>query len=397
MDNLRMIINSLKKIKEKVVLISIQFLVVLFLVNITINWTIDIVSSKSRIEKIWGKSIISKVSLDLSGTYENAIQIYKKVNELNSVESIFKIQSYDTTLRGFLGNNTFQKLNLKDELITVVIMDKKEFISEKILLDKSNGNQLDNDTNVFIGNSLNKDLSLGTSIKRNLIKNNIEIEENLEIKGKIKKNQVTTNGKNLINLNKSIVIVVDNFFDYIGEESYMDFVRNMAVKLKSEASLSTFQLQLQSLVNQDNYLVDTRSSNLMETIALSSKLNTPTYRLILLMSIVVIFLALIGISGALLSEAMLRKREYGIRLALGARKQDLALLIYGQFFLLFLICNIISYIAIVILADYLNLGDIHISTLVISTLVCIGIAFALSFSSINKILIKNVSELIRGI
>ncbi|WP_160674836.1 ABC transporter permease [Clostridium sp. C8-1-8] len=395
MYTLKMIIDSLKKIKLKVILISVQLIIVLFLVNITVNWAIEVFSTKNNIERIWGNNVICKLTLDLSGNKNNATETLNRIKSFSSIENILYIKSDSTTTKGFFGQEYIKEHNIKNEAIEVIIMSKKDFSENNFSFLKGNKDTVPN--GIFVGFALKDEFPLKTNIHRTFIKDNQEIEENLLVNGILKKNQVTTNGKNLINLNNSIVIVTDDFFKYIGDENYTDFIRNLIIRLKPEATLNNLNQNLENLKKQDKYLMDYRYSNLLETIALSSKLNTPTYRLILLMSIVVFFLALLGVSGALLSEAMLRKKEYGTRLALGARKKELSLLIYGQFFLIVVISNIVSYSLIILMSNYLNLGEFHIVTSIITTLFCIILASIMSFSSIKRIVNQSISDLIRGI
>nr|WP_307906180.1 FtsX-like permease family protein [Clostridium botulinum] len=125
----------------------------------------------------------------------------------------------------------------------------------------------------------------------------------------------------------------------------------------------------------------------------------PWIVLTLTFSFLLSVLSFIGFIGILISYITFRKREYGIRFALGSTNKELSRLVCGEISLSLIITNFISIIIIVIIN---NISQMNLKSLLIikSIIPSFIISFTLVFITFLMykfyILKKNIVDLIRG-
>lgn len=396
MFRLKLLIKSITKQGIKFKLVFFQLIIVFISLNFAFTLINKNLEVKSNINKLVDKdkSALLRISVDSQNK-----------NPINSVNNIYE-QISNNNLIDKVGNYCIKKVKVNQNEIDAVFLNKGALDLYNINISKGtneifNYQKSQDEIPVLISNDLSNKWGLGTIITIELFQNNHPKNFKFKIIGITNKNAVFWNSRmgdksSITSLKNSIIIPFDKQYFY---DEIVDFTmkaNHTVVSTKKVQDLNKFTTYF-SKINYTNTILDYIEVN--ELIAQIYNRSKPWIMMTLTFSFLLSVLSFIGFIGILISYITFRKKEYGIRFALGSTSRELSRLVCGEISLSLIITNFIS-ILILIIINYITKMDLN-SLLIIKSMipsfiisfVLVSITFLMYKSYILK---KNIVDLIRG-
>lgn len=254
---------------------------------------------------------------------------------------------------------------------------------------------------IIISNDLSKKWDIGDII-------NIELQQNNRLRNfKLKVIGIATGDavfwsstigdqSSITYLKNSIIIPFDKQYFY---DEIIDFRMKSSytiVSTKETKDLNKF-ITYFSNISYKGTILDYIEVN--EFISQIYRVSKPSIVMTLIFSSLLCILSFIGFIGILISYITFRRREYGIRFALGSTSKELSRLVCGEISLSLIIANLISILIIIVVNSIMKI-ELKPLLIIKSIIPSFIISFTLVFITflIYKyyILKKNIVDIIRG-
>ncbi|MCY6958349.1 FtsX-like permease family protein [Clostridium brassicae] len=396
MFRLRLLIKSIIKQGIKFKLVFFQLIIVFISLNFAFTLINKNLEVKSNINKLVDKdkSALLRISVDS-----------RNKNPINSVNNIYE-QISNNNLIDKVGSYCIKKVKVNQNEIDAVFLNKGALDLYNINISKGTNKifsyqKSQDEIPVLISNDLSNKWGLGTIITIELFQNNQPKNFKFKIIGITNKNAVFWNSRmgdksSITSLKNSIIIPFDKQYFY---DEIVDFTmkaNHTVVSTKKVQDLNKFTTYFSKIIYTNTILDYIEVNELIAQIYNRSK---PWIMMTLTFSFLLSVLSFIGFIGILISYITFRKKEYGIRFALGSTSRELSRLVCGEISLSLIITNFIS-ILILIIINYITKMDLN-SLLIIKSMipsfiisfVLVSITFLMYKSYILK---KNIVDLIRG-
>jgi putative ABC transport system permease protein len=396
MARLQIILKSITKQGMKFKLVFFQ----LVLIFISLNFAFTLVNKnlelKNGIDEFINKDESVMLKLSVNSSDKDPLNSINKIyQEISQNELVDKIGSFD------MGT-----IKIKEKKSNVIYLNRDAFDLYNIKTSKGTSDIFHYKKNqdeipIIVSEDLSESLGIDTTFSTETLKNNKLEKLNYKVIGIIDSNSVFWNSKNggqpsLNKLKNSIIIPFDKQYYYDDGINFSMKSQHTIVSVKKKEELNQFESDFLKLTNKNSRNEYIEVNELITRIYEESK---PWIVLSLSFVALLSILSLIGFMGILTSYITFRKREYGIRFALGSTSKELSRLVCGEVLLALLITNLISIIPIIILTYILGM-DLKITFIMKS--VCPSFIISIAILSITFyiyklfILKKNIVDLIRG-
>ncbi|KGM96152.1 ABC transporter permease [Clostridium botulinum] len=396
MFRLRLLINSITKQGIKFKLVFFQLIIVFISLNFAFTLINKNLEIKNNINKLVNKdkSVLLRISVSSQNTHP-----------INSINKIYE-QISNNAMVDKIGSYCINKVKVNQHEINAMFFNKGALDLYNISICKGNNKifsylKSQDEIPIIISSDLSKKWNLDDIIPITLFKDNRPQNFKLKVIGITNSDAVFWNSRigdksSIISLKNSIIIPFDKQYFY---DEIVDFKmksNNTVVSTKKIQDLDKFTTYF-SKINYNNTILDYIEVN--ELISQVYNRSKPWIVLTLTFSFLLSVLSFIGFIGILISYITFRKREYGIRFALGSTNKELSRLVCGEISLSLIITNFISIIIIVIIN---NISQMNLKSLLIikSIIPSFIISFTLVFITFLMykfyILKKNIVDLIRG-
>ena len=374
-----MIIKTHSKNKSRSVLILIELFIAFFSVNIGLGVLNSSLKHISSVKLLMDSNVINVLPIK-NYNPTNISEREKKdlSNFYIDIKTDNRISMIGSYTDGYICNETLDKPDSRYTYINVVGID-----SNLINMFNLNGIKIKENDNpsiihAIIGRNVAKVFASGSSIPINLFKQlNTKVVASYEIKDKtyflnsgsrgfISDSLRDTDNLIVIPLSKESTPIFLNSMD-----------KNILIKLKDNINKDDFIKFINDKFKQ--YNIDGSVHDIKEEFKEYMNQNSYSSGFLILFSILLFFLASIGLVGVNLLSIAKRKIEVGIRYALGSTQRDITKLIVGEITVLFIIGNIMGTISALLVSCIIKEIKIDIFTFTIATL------FMLIFCCVSSI------------
>jgi len=395
----KIIAQSLKKQGIRYKLVFFQLVIVFIALNcafILINKSFEV---KRNVNKLIDENKGIRVGLSISSKCNNP---YKTINEiyekLKKNDEIKKVGSY------YVDGIRINELKDANDL-TALYLDKGAFDLYNIKVNKGSKDifqyQNKNEIPVLISSDLGKRLDVNNIINAELYSNNNFKKYKFKVVGVISKNTFFWSGRSkndspVESLNKTIIIPFGNEYFYDDMINFNMKGKNTVIVSKESNNTSAV---ISDLVKLRGNGIEVRAIKVSSIVDQVHKNNKQWIVMLLTFAILLIILSFIGFTGIVTSYIVFRKKEYGIRFALGSTKRELLALISGEIITSLVVTNIIAFLFI-ILINYL--ARIKLSKELIILSIVPALAFSCMMICITLVIYKftlhkkNIVDLVRG-
>lgn len=296
-------------------------------------------------------NVSSKEDVDQTKTDEIDIEnIYKSIKKNNNVSNVGT----------FLVNNIIpsnSNININEESIPVISIDSDflKFSTFNVVQGRNlNENDMENNDKipVIIGNKLSKAIHIGSIIKSNIY----NYEKEMIVVGILPQKMRFWGGggsflsNSLINLDYGIIAPIQN--EQNSSDTFATRVlRNTVIQLKDVTKKDDFINYVEQNLNENV----TKYGYYLKVKDLESEINQIYLRnkVVIYSSIslalIILILSTFGLIGVIMTSIVQRKKEFGIRYAIGATPKHLASLILLETFFLYVTASIFGLIFMTLL------------------------------------------------
>lgn len=396
MFRLRLLIKSIKKQGIKFKLVFFQLIIVF----ISLNFAFTLINKNLEIKN----NINNLMNKDNSALLRMAVNLQNK----DSIKSINKIyeQISNNKMVDKIGSYYTKKVKINQSEINAIFFNKGALDLYNINIRKGSNKifsyqKSQDEIPIIISNDLSKKWGVGNIITVELFQNNQLKNFKLKVIGITNSNAVFWNHRigdqsSITSLKNSVIIPFDKQYFY--DESIDSEMKSshIVVTTKKTKDLNKFTTYF-SKINYSGIMLDYIEVN--ELISQIYNRSKPWIVMTLTCSFLLSVLSFVGFIGILLSYINFRKREYGIRFALGSTSKELSRLVCGEISLSLIITNFISILVLLIINTIarIDLKTLLIIKSVIPSLIISFILVFITFLIYNFcILNKNIVDLIRG-
>lgn len=339
MWTLRLILQSLKKNKARMILMLIQFSVVSFTLIISLGIALNVYYTINSVKKIVPLSTM-RINADVYSMPNNKlIEFY---TDLQKNSNINKLGSY-------IVNEDFVYPQSN-----VVYIDKG--LSNIINIDIEQGRTFnDNDFQnssyvpILVGENFKDKYPVGKTFSVNVgIGNNKKTQINYKVIGSIKKEWKFWIQNRLFgdDTSNTFVTIIPKEFD-----SYTPLLQQRIANAIFEIKDSNYSDKLNDFINEEIYKFTGHkndNTNVKNIITFRNMLDASIKQKEIALfylgtfSAVLVLLSFTGLSGIIMNSIMERKKEIGIRYAIGSKAKDIRILLIGEIFLIVAISNIVA-------------------------------------------------------
>jgi len=396
MWRLRIIFKSISKQGIKFKLVFFQLIIIFISLNFAftlINKNLDL---KHSIDKLIDKDKSAMIGISVSSNDTDPInsinQIYQRISQLKMVDKI--------------GSFHMDKIKIKKEDFNAIYLNKDAFNLYKINVRKGNSDIFNykkstDEIPIIISDDLSKMWNIGNVFTIKMLQSNKSINLRFKVIGIAKNNAVFWDSRNggrpsINTLSKSIIIPFDKEYFYDDGINFSMKTQHTIVSVKKTQDLKQFKTAFSKLITDNSRFKYIEVNDLINKIYEASK---PWIMLSLIFVVLLSVLSFVGFVGVMTSYITFRKREYGIRFALGSTSKELSRLVCGEILFALVITNLISIFPIIITSYILNMG-LTISLIIKSILPSFSISLVILtitfFIYRSYILKKKIVDLIRG-
>ncbi|BDR68516.1 hypothetical protein K144316041_p10100 (plasmid) [Clostridium tetani] len=396
MCRLKMLIKSISKQGLKFKLVFFQLVIVFISLNFAFTLINKNLEIKNNINKLVSKDNSVMFRLSVSSQNQDPLNSINKIyEEISNNKMVDKIGSY-----------FMNKIKVNDSEINAIFFNRGAFDLYNMNICKGsnkifNYQKSQDEIPIFISNNLSNKLNVGNVITVKMLQDNQLKDFKLKVIGMLSSDTVFWNSKlggnsSIVSLKDSIIIPFDKqyFYDEIVDSTMKS--KHTVVSIKKAHDLNEFTTYF-SKINYNNTTLDYIKIN--DLITQIYNINKPWIMMTLTFSLLLSILSTIGFIGILTSYITFRKREYGIRFALGSSNKELTRLICGEIYLSLITTNFIS-ILILIIINYIlkmNLTPLLIVKSIIPSFIISVTMFFITFLTFKSyILKKNIVDLMRG-
>ncbi|RXI44166.1 ABC transporter permease [Clostridium tetani] len=396
MCRLKMLIKSISKQGLKFKLVFFQLVIVFISLNFAFTLINKNLEIKNNINKLVSKDNSVMFRLSVSSQNQDPLNSINKIyEEISNNKMVDKIGSY-----------FMSKIKVNDSEINAIFFNRGAFDLYNMNICKGsnkifNYQKSQDEIPIFISNNLSNKLNVGNVITVKMLQDNQLKDFKLKVIGMLSSDTVFWNSKlggnsSIVSLKDSIIIPFDKqyFYDEIVDSTMKS--KHTVVSIKKTHDLNEFTTYF-SKINYNNTTLDYIKIN--DLITQIYNINKPWIMMTLTFSLLLSILSTIGFIGILTSYITFRKREYGIRFALGSSNKELTRLICGEIYLSLITTNFIS-ILILIIINYIlkmNLTPLLIVKSIIPSFIISVTMFFITFLTFKSyILKKNIVDLMRG-
>lgn len=338
---------------------------------------------------------------DDSISIDNLKVFYNTLKENNAVGSIGSFVN-DTVIA--VNNN----IKTNREWINIIYMDDSLIKMSNLKVSEGKDIKYINEESansipVWIGSELAKENPIGTMIKVTI---NGDVKKQLVIAGILEKGIKFWNGNgtflsnSLINMDYSMIAPMQKEQDS-GEAFTARILRNTVIQLKDISKKSNFnsfvQKNAQKELNNSGFTFKVIDSQMEEEqIIEKNKVQTV---FIIALAIMLLVLSSFGLLGVILASILRRKRELGVRYAIGSTPKHLALLVFGEIVLLYVFSGVIALILSFIMSAFFSENlpiDINPLTILYTFGVVLIFSLATALMPIISVLRLEPVEMING-
>ncbi|RXI39267.1 ABC transporter permease [Clostridium tetani] len=396
MCRLKMLIKSISKQGLKFKLVFFQLVIVFISLNFAFTLINKNLEIKNNINKLVSKDNSIMFRLSVSSQNQDPLNSINKIyEEISNNKMVDKIGSY-----------FISKIKINNSEINAIFFNKGAFDLYNMNICKGsnkifNYQKSQNEIPIFISNNLSNKLNVGNVITAKMLQDNQLKDFKLKVIGMLSSDTVFWNSKlggnsSIVSLKDSIIIPFDKqyFYDEIVDSTMKS--KHTVVSTKKAHDLNEFTTYF-SKINYNNTTLDYIKVN--DLITQIYNINKPWIMMTLTFSLLLSILSTIGFIGILTSYITFRKREYGIRFALGSSNKELTRLICGEIYLSLITTNFIS-ILILIIINYIlkmNLTPLLIIKSIIPSFIISVTMFFITFITFKSYMLKkNIVDLMRG-
>lgn len=396
MCRLRMMIKSISKQGLKFQLVFFQLVIVF----ISLNFAFTLINKNTEIKN----NINRLVNKDTSLMFRISVNSQNQ-DPINSINNIYEEIS-NNKMVDKIGSYSMSKVKVNNSEINAIFFNRGAFDLYNMNICKGsnkifNHQKSQDEIPIIISNNLSNKLDVGNVFTVKMIQDNQLKDFKLKVIGILNSNAVFWNSRmgdtsSIVSLKDSIIIPFDKqyFYDEIIDSTMKS--KNTVVSIKKEYDLNEFGTYF-SKINYNNTMLDYIEVN--DLITQIYNINKPWIMMTLTFSFLLSILSVIGFIGILTSYITFRKREYGIRFALGSSIKELTRLICGETSLSLITTNFIS-IVILIIINYIlkmNLTPLLIIKSIIPSFIVSITMFFITFLTFKSfVLKKNIVDLMRG-
>lgn len=396
MCRLRMMIKSISKQGLKFQLVFFQLVIVF----ISLNFAFTLINKNTEIKN----NINRLVNKDTSLMFRISVNSQNQ-DPINSINNIYEEIS-NNKMVDKIGSYSMSKVKVNNSEINAIFFNRGAFDLYNMNICKGsnkifNHQKSQDEIPIIISNNLSNKLDVGNVFTVKMIQDNQLKDFKLKVIGILNSNAVFWNSRmgdtsSIVSLKDSIIIPFDKqyFYDEIIDSTMKS--KNTVVSIKKEYDLNEFGTYF-SKINYNNTMLDYIEVN--DLITQIYNINKPWIMMTLTFSFLLSILSVIGFIGILTSYITFRKREYGIRFALGSSIKELTRLICGETSLSLITTNFIS-IVILIIINYIlkmNLTPLLIIKSIIPSFIVSITMFFITFLTFKYfVLKKNIVDLMRG-
>ncbi|MBZ9635259.1 ABC transporter permease [Clostridium sp. FP1] len=395
MWRLRIILKSISKQGVKFKLVFFQLIIIFISLNFAftlINKNLDL---KYSIDKLVDKDKSVMIGLSVPSIDKDPI---------NSIDRIYEKISRNKVVNK-IGSFHMNKIKIKKEEFNAIYLNRGAFDLYNInvckgTIDLFNYKKSKDEIPIVISNDLSKKWSLGSIFTLEMLQNSKLINLKFKVVGITNSSAVFWNSRNggqpsINTLKNSLIIPFDKQYFYDNGINFTMKTGHTIVSVKKSQDLKQFTTDFSKLNNNSNFKY-IEINDLITQIYEESK---PWITLSLTFAVLLSVLSLVGFVGIMTNYITFRKREYGIRFALGSTSKELSRLVCGEFLIALIITNLISIFPIII-TSYIFGMDLTISLIIKSIFPSFSISLAILamtfFIYKSYILKKNIVDLIRG-
>ncbi|KGM95999.1 FtsX-like permease family protein [Clostridium botulinum] len=396
MFRLRLLIKSITKQGIKFKLVFFQLIIVF----ISLNFAFSLINRNSEVKN----NINKLVDKDKSALLRISVNSQNS-NALNSVNRIYEEISNNETVDD-IGSYCISETRVNQRKINTIFLNKGAVNLYNIDIHKGSNKiftypKSQDEIPIIISNDLSKKWDIGDIINIKLQQNNRSRNFKLKVIGIATGDAVfwsSTIGdqSSITYLKNSIIIPFDKQYFY---DEIIDFRMKSSytiVSTKETKDLNKF-ITYFSNISYKGTILDYIEVN--EFISQIYRISKPSIVMTLIFSSLLCILSFIGFIGILISYITFRRREYGIRFALGSTSKELSRLVCGEISLSLIIANLISILIIIVVNSIMKI-ELKPLLIIKSIIPSFIISFTLVFITflIYKyyILKKNIVDIIRG-
>lgn len=361
MELLIMVKQTISKQGKKRILIILQLFIAFICLSLGIGMLQNTNKDIKDVKKIAPENMLhiatylanvsSKEDVDQTKTDEIDIEnIYKSIKKNNNVSNVGT----------FLVNNIIpsnSNININEESIPVISIDSDflKFSTFNVVQGRNlNENDMENNDKipVIIGNKLSKAIHIGSIIKSNIY----NYEKEMIVVGILPQKMRFWGGggsflsNSLINLDYGIIAPIQN--EQNSSDTFATRVlRNTVIQLKDVTKKDDFINYVEQNLNENV----TKYGYYLKVKDLESEINQIYLRnkVVIYSSIslalIILILSTFGLIGVIMTSIVQRKKEFGIRYAIGATPKHLASLILLETFFLYVTASIFGLIFMTLL------------------------------------------------
>lgn len=396
MWRLRIILKSISKQGIKFKLVFFQLIIVFIALNFAFTLVNKNLDLKYSIDKLVNKDKSAMIGFSVSSSDKEPInsidRIYEKISRNEVVDKI--------------GSFHMNKIKFNDDEFNGIYLNKGAFKLYNINICKGNIDifnykKLKDEIPIIISNDLSKKWSIDSIFTMEMLQNNKLVSLRFKVIGIANSNAVFWNSRNggqpSINILKnSIIIPFDKQYFYDDGINFAMKTQHTIVSVKEGKALKEFTTYFSKLVDKNIHSKYIEVNDLITSIYEKSK---PWITLSITFAALLSVLAVVGFVGILTNYISFRKREYGIRFALGSTSKELSRLICGEILLALIITNLISIFPIIITSYVLGMdltAALIIKSILPSFIISVTILAITFYMYKYCILKKNIVDLIRG-
>ncbi|MGH4122738.1 MAG: ABC transporter permease [Clostridium sp.] len=396
MFRLRVLIKSITKQGIKFKLVFFQLIIVFISLNFAFTLINKNIEVKNNINKLVNKDTSALLKISVGSQNEDPLNSINKIHEqISKNKMVDKIGSY-----------CIDEVKVDQSEINAVFFNRGAIDLYNIDICKGSNKifsykKIQNELPIIISNNLSNKWDVGDVITAKMQQNNRPKDFKLKVIGITNKNAVFWNSRigdksSITSLKNSIIIPFDKPYFFDESIDIRMKSRNTVVSTKKMKDLNEFITYFSKLKYSNTSLEFFKVNELIIQIYRISK---PWIMMTLTFSFLLSVLSCIGFIGILISYITFRKREYGIRFALGSTSKELSRLVCGEISLSLFITNFIS-ILILIVTNYVVKMDLNTLLIIKSSIPSFIISITLVFITFliykSNILKKNIVDLIRG-
>lgn len=413
MGQLKLILQSLNKQGFRIKLIVIQMLFVFIAFNMAFNLIYNSSKFERDIKKVFNPDdtmnlqiIITKSISESSVDYKN---IYKDILNSKYVKNAGLYLSTDTSLGAMSDQAELKKTNLDIRKIYIDLPSAKLY-RFKVQCGKSFSaddfkNMNNNDIPILVGKDLEKVLPVNSELDmKHQVDYHKVVYTKLKVIGILDASSIfwadNHASKNITGNLDNAVIIPFNGPNYDIDDFAMQYMIGTDMTIQCKDKLSRDKLMKYLTDKYGSSKCEFKFNTVNEMIRNTYKDNAVWLAIIFAFAAMLLILSGIGLTGTILTYIDTRRREFGIRFAMGSTSKSLVTLIFGEVCIIFLVSDICSIVIYAVISLILPEGIIPAFNLIpalYSLILALALSIITAIAPIINILKSEPVNLIRGL